>query len=277
MVDPRTLWVHYEPVHAVTYFVPETMAAFEAIGLRGFWRGYFAGRAAPLGATGPEPVIATFYGFAPVMVRRAFPDVWQRTTPEATLDARREGTTRALRRIAPDAEYAEAAGLLERAAADADIGGRVLGAANAALATPEGDVERLWHAATVLREHRGDGHVAALVAYDVTPCESLVLRAATDIPRENLQPFRGWTDEEWDAATDRLRERGLLDAAGAITAAGLALREEVERATDAAAARPWRSFSDEEAERLVALLRPITHECLGVIPPQTPIGLPRRG
>lgn len=273
---PREMWTLYEPVHAMTYFVPETVAAFEAVGLRGFWRGYFAGRAAPLGATGPEPVLATFYGFAPVMVRRAFPDVWTRATPEATLEARMAGATAAIRRLAGDAPYAEAAELLERAAARVELGGRVLGAANAGLPRPDGDVERLWLAATVLRESRGDGHVAALVAYDLDPCESLVLRAGIDIPREYLQPFRGWTDEEWDGAVARLRERDILDGEGRATAGGLALREAVEAATDAAAARPWASFGEEDLDRLRAVLGPIAAACLAAVPPQTPIGLPPR-
>ena len=269
------MWRHYEPLHAITYFVPETMAAFDEVGLRGFWRGYFAGRAAPLGVTGPEPVLAAFYGFAPVMVRRAFPDLWQRTTPETAHAARVRGATAALRRLAPDAAYAEIAGLLERAAESADLGGRVLAAANAALPRPEDDVERVWQAANVLREHRGDGHVAVLVANDLAPCEALALRASVDIPREHLQPFRGWTDEEWDEAVEGLRARGWVGDDGRATEAGIAAREEMEAATDAAAARPWRALSDTEVARLLELLRPVADACLAEIPVQTPIGLLR--
>ncbi|HEX8001278.1 MAG TPA: hypothetical protein VF519_01130 [Mycobacteriales bacterium] len=269
------LWAHFEPLHAVTYFVPETFAAFAEAGLDGFWRTYFAGRAAPLGAAGPEVVLATFYGFAPHMVRRAFPDVWQRISPERALAARAQGARAALRRMAPDADWAAIAGTLERAVDAADLAGRVLGAANAGLPRPDDDAERAWLAATALRELRGDGHVAALVAYDLPPCDVNVLRAGDDVPREKSQPARGWTDEEWAAAAGRLRERGLLDADGRLTPAGVTLRQDVERATDAAAAGPWRSFSDGEVDAACALLKPVTAACLAEVPPQLPINVPR--
>lgn len=271
----RELWTHYDPIHAVCYFAPETFAAFEAAGLNGFWRGYFTSRAAPLGAVGAEPVIAAFYGFAPPMVRRAFPELWSRISPETALDVRREAAGRTLRRLAPDAPFAEIADVLERAVDSADLAGRVLGAANAGLPRPDDDAERVYVAATALRELRGDGHIAALVAYGIGPCQSLALRSGTDVPREHSQPARGWTDEEWDAATVELRERGLVDEAGTMTEAGTALREAVEAATDDAAAAPWRSFSDEDVADALALLRPVTVACLPEVPTQIPLGLPR--
>jgi hypothetical protein len=273
----REMWTLYEPVHAVAYFAPETLAAYDAAGLRGYWRGYFAGRAAPLGAVGPAPVVASFYGFAPAMVERAFPDVWTRATPEAVLDARRTGTVAALTRLldgVPGVD--EAATLLGRVAAAVDVSGRVLGAAHAALPVPAEAVGRLWHAASVLRECRGDGHCAALVAADVDGLESLVWRAGTDMARADLQPYRGWTDDEWDAGVGRLRDRGWLDDAGAVTAAGRAARESVEAATDAAAARPWRALDGAEADRLRTLLGPVTAACYAALPPRTPVGLPPR-
>ncbi|HEV2890542.1 MAG TPA: hypothetical protein VGX28_09210 [Frankiaceae bacterium] len=272
---PRELWGHFEPLHAVTYFAPETAAAFEEVGLRGFWRTYFAGRAAPLGAVGPEVVQAAFYGFAPAMVRRAFPDVWERAAPSVALDARRAGAGRALRRLAPEAAWGEVADVLQRALAGAEVAGRVLGAATAALPVPGDDVERAWHAATALRELRGDAHVAALLAYGVGPCESLVLRARADVPRERSQPVRGWTDEEWEAAAEALRERGLVDGEGVTTGEGMALREAIERATDAAAAAPWAAFGDGEIEAAKATLKPVALACLAEVPPQLPIALPR--
>src|SRR5262245_9038111 len=163
----RMMWTLYEPVHAVTYFSPEARAAFEAAGLRGFWRGYFAGRAAPLGPVGAAPVVAAFFNFSPAMVARAVPDVWCRAAPEVVLKARADGARAALRRLSgnlPDAVVAEAADQLTVAASRIGYEGRVLAAANAALPAPAEPVDRLWQAATTLREHRGDGHVAALVA-----------------------------------------------------------------------------------------------------------------
>jgi hypothetical protein len=274
----RELWTLYEPVHAVTYFTPEGRAAYEAAGLRGYWRGYFAGRAAPLGPVGPAPVVAAFFGFAPAMVERALPDVWSRASPERTLAARVDGAAAALGRVLDGLPgVAEAAAMLERAADSVDLAGRVLAAAHAeSLPRPADDYGRLWRAATVLREHRGDGHVAALVAADVDGCESLVLRVGIDMPREVVQPNRGWTDDEWAAAAGRLAERGWLDAGGRVTEAGNAAHGAIEAATDAAAARVWAALDTAEVDRLRALLAPVAERCLDVIPAATPIGLPAR-
>jgi hypothetical protein len=260
----RELWTLFEPIHAVTYFAPEARAAYEEAGLRGYWRGYFAGRAAPFGPVGPEPVVAAFYGFAPAMVSRALPDVWTRATPEAALEARRAGAVTALRRLVGDTDVTEAVALLESVVARADLSGRVLAAAHAALPRPEEPLARLWHAAGVLREHRGDGHAASLVAHDVSGIESLVLRASIDLRREDLQPYRGWTDEEWAAAEERLAARGALG--------DRALLESIEEATDAAAARPWEGVGIERAR---AVLGPLALACRDVIPASTPLGLPQ--
>jgi hypothetical protein len=278
-MDPlaREMWTLYEPVHAVTYFTPESYAAFEAAGLRGYWRGYFAGRSAALGPVGAAPVVAAFHGFAPAMVSRALPDVWTRATPAATLAAREAGAVASLTRLLDGVDgVAEAASLLFRVAAAVDPSGRVLGAAHAALPAPADPVGLLWHAATVLRECRGDGHFAAMVTADVDGCESLVWRAGIDLAREDLQPYRGWTDDEWSAAVARLASRGWLDDAGVVTAAGLAAHDAVEAATDAAAARPWRALSAGEVQRLRTLLGPVSAACFAAIPPRTPIGLPPR-
>ncbi|WP_420850160.1 SCO6745 family protein [Planosporangium flavigriseum] len=275
MNDARRMWTLYEPVHAITYFAPEPLAAFQQAGLKGFWRGYFAGRAAPLGPVGAAPVIASFFSFAPAMVARALPDVWQRAAPEETLRARLEGATETLGRLLADqpaGSVAEAADLLATAAAHVEPGGRVLGAANAALPVPDEPLARLWQAATTLREHRGDGHVAAVVAAGLTGREIVVWRSAVDIPREAIQPARGWTDEEWDATTRRLADLGWLDAQGRPTETGIAAHREIEAATDRAAAGPWEAV---DVERLRTLLTPIAAACRTALPTTTPIGLPQ--
>ena len=177
----RRMWTLFESVHVVTYFTPEARAGFEAAGLRGFWRGYFAGRAAPLGAVGAAPVTASFFNFAPSMVARALPGVWELITPEDALAVRSAGAVSALRRLLGDQEAAVAAaadGLL-RVTDGLDCAGRVLAAANAALPAPGEPAARLWYAATLLREHRGDAHFAALLAADIDGCEALVLRTGS--------------------------------------------------------------------------------------------------
>ncbi|MCG3039812.1 hypothetical protein L7D48_04385 [Streptomyces sp. S1A] len=280
MEDPshtaRALWALLEPLHAVTYFAPEAREAFEDAGLRGFWRGYFAGRAAPLGETGPEPVTAAFFGFAPAMVARALPGLWAAVTPERALDARRTGAGAALRRLLSGhgREVEEAAGLLLPVVRELDCAGRVLAAANRALPVPPDPVERLWHAATVLREHRGDGHVAALVAAGFDGCEILVLRAGIDLPRGELQPYRGWSDDEWRAAERRLAARGLLGAGGRATPEGRLVHRAVEEATDRAAARPWQGLDEATVNRLRRLLGPMARASAAALRFPNPMGLP---
>jgi uncharacterized membrane protein YgcG len=212
----RTMWTLFEPVHAVTYFTADSRSAYEQAGLRGFWRGYFAGRAAPLGAVNAAVVTASFFNFAPAFVGRAIPGVWELITPEEALRARLEGAVRALRGLLAgrESEAAAAADLLWRAVGELDFPGRVLSAANAALPVPEDGLARLWQAATVLREHRGDGHFAALAAADIDGCEAVALRCLMDLSRENMQPVRGWTDEAWDDALARLAARGWVDGVG---------------------------------------------------------------
>jgi hypothetical protein len=280
-VAARRLWTLFEPVHVVTYFSAEPRAAFESAGLRGFWRGYFAGRSAPLGAVTAAPVTASFYTFAPPMVSRALPAVWQLISPADALAVREAGAVAALRRIlancadtVPADAVPAAAAMLARAAADLDCAGRVLAAANVALPVPDEPVARLWHAATVLREHRGDGHFAALLAADIDGCEALALRAGLDLSREQMQAVRGWTDQEWTSAAERLADRGLLTADGTLTPDGVASRRAVEAATDAAAARPWARLGLAFAAELTAVLEPIARACAAELPFPNPVGLP---
>jgi helix-turn-helix protein len=273
----RPMWTLFEPVHAVVYFAPQSRAAFEEAGLRGFWRGYFAGRAAPLGPVGPGPVYAAFYGFAPEMITRALPDVWQRATPAQALAARARGARTALTEllagVAPQT-VAAAAELARAAAEEVDLGGRVLAAANADLPWPDDPLDALWQAATVLREHRGDGHIIALAAAEVDGVTALAWRAALDNGREHLQPYRGWTDEQWRAALDGLTARGWLDAEGVVTGAGRAAHDDVERMTDRLAARPWRRLGPDRTERLAELLRPMARAASAVMPYPNPVGVP---
>jgi hypothetical protein len=280
----RRLWTLYEAVHVMTYFGPQAQAAHEAAGLHGFWRGYFAGRAAPLGEAGAPVVIATFFSFAPAFVHRAVPAVWQLITPAGALAVREAGAVAALRAVlgladgqAPGDALARAADLLLAATEDLDPAGRPLGGPNAALPPPAEPLARLWHAATVLREHRGDGHIAALVAADIGGCEALALRSAVDaagVTRARLQAVRGWTDQEWDAAAGRLAERGFLDGAGAATAAGRAAYAAAEAATDAAAARPWARLGPARTAELAGLLVPVARACAAVLPYPNPVGVP---
>lgn len=279
----RKVWQVAEAVHALIYFAPECHSALQGIGLKGFWRGYFAGRAAPLGPVGPGPAVAMFYGFHPDFVARALPDVWSRAEPSHVLEARLAGVDRALRRLFPkDAdgsaatEWVEAADLLRLAFEGCSPAGRPLFAANLDLDWPDEPSKALWHGTTLLREHRGDGHVAALLVAGLDPCEAHVTQvAASGTSLDTIKPYRGWEDKDWDDAAERLRSRSLLDDEGRLRPDGRMLRQQVEDDTDRLAAEPLERLGPERTERLINLLRPIARHlaATGEIPYPNPIGV----
>ena len=224
---------------------------------------YFGCRAAPLGAAEAPVVASLFYVFAPTMVARSIPDAWRCASPSDLLDARSQSMDLALRRVLGDDvvrsdEVARAADLAAAAVAGCDMAGRPLGAANQAVAAPAEPHLRLWQALTAIREHRGDGHVHSLVTAGITPAHALVLQAASGrSPEDGLRANRGWSDDDWSNAADELRQRGLVDGDGRLTASGAELRQRVEDETDRLAAPIVGAIGDEGAEELVALLRPI--------------------
>jgi hypothetical protein len=276
----RRLFDRFEPVHALTYFAPEARTALDHAGYRGFWMGYFAARSAPLGEVPAHVVTAIFYNFAPSHVARALPSAWTFASPADALAARETSAVAALHRCGvTDAENVRtAADLLGRAAAEAPLAGRPLFAANLALPWPEDPVARLWHAATLLREQRGDGHVAVLSAAEISGRECNVLHSVADrVPRDMIMRSRQYDDDEWEQCSRRLAARGLLDEAGALTAAGADLKRDLEDATDRAALSAFDTLDDDEIDALFRTLTPITRAVVGAgdIPTATPMGLRR--
>ncbi|GAA3148960.1 SCO6745 family protein [Nonomuraea roseoviolacea] len=260
MKAARQAWRRLEPVHGMIYFAPEATRRYAALGLKGR-AGYFASRGAALGRASAEQVIATFYNFCPDLVRRALPAAWDVVTPEDMLTARSDAAAEALRRAGlhelPHLD--ETVALASRAALAAceHLQGRPLFAAHAALPWPEEPIRRLWHAQTLLREFRGDGHIAALLTEGVGGLEALVLHgAAGEVPSAVLRVSRAWPDEEWAAAVDRLRERGLLGADETLSAEGAALRRHIEDRTDALALPAYGALGEDGCERLAELARP---------------------
>ncbi|MEU2248103.1 hypothetical protein [Streptomyces sp. NPDC019224] len=277
----RQMWHLLEPLHAVLYYAPE---AFEEAAALGYavderWPSYFAWRAAPLGEARAARVTETFYSFSPRMVGAYVPAVWSVASPDAVLAARVRAVDHAYRALlgeeAAAPGTAEAAALLRRVAEAADTADRPLAAANAVLPWPDEPHLALWHAATVLREHRGDGHLAALAHAELDPVESLVSFAAIGAARPEVFRSRGWDEGEWQAGLDRLEKRGLVAGDGTATEAGRALRAEVERRTDEAATGPWRVLADVERERLVGLLGPLWVAAIGsgLLPPENTLGI----
>ena len=259
----RRLYRLVEPIHLVTYFSDEPDDALMALGLRNTWDAYFAGRAAPLGRVPAEVVHAIFYNFADGEVARHIPRVWDITTPEAALAAREQGSAAALRRILGDLAdtpgLAHAADLAVQAATSAPTEGRALYAALRALPVPEEPVARLWHAATLLREHRGDGHVAALIAAGIGGTEAHVLHALSEgMPAEKFGRVHHLPAARLARVVNGMRARGLIDETGWLSDTGRTTKERIESLTDELALPTYSSLAPSELDQLIADLEPIT-------------------
>jgi hypothetical protein len=263
----RKTWRTVEPLHGMIYFVPEGAEAYEKLGITGR-SGYFASRSAPMGAVSAEVVISTFFNFNPALVHAAIPDAWEITTPAALVGARFDAVDGACRRLLGDAvvesdEMARAAELARTAAevAAEHVEGRPLAAAHAQLPWPEEPHLVLWHAQSILREYRGDGHIALLVTHGLSGIDALVTHAAAgDVAAHLLRSTRGWSDEQWDAAVVSMRSRGWLAGGNGdgllFSDWGRAQRQEIEDQTDVLAAAPYAALGEEHCAELRALARP---------------------
>lgn len=248
----RRLGVLVESIHAVVYFAPEPQTGYAELGLRGYWRGYFASRAAPLGSAGPELVTALFGGFAPSMVARALPEVWTVAPPERVQAARLRGATAALRRLVSSGDLprvAAAAAITGRCVDALSLPGRPMAAAQAGLTRPAEPLAALWHDCTVLREHRGDGHIAAVAVAGLEWPDPHLLQATQVDVRQ--QEYRGWDDDAWQRAAERTRGRELRD---------------VEAMTDELAAPAYKVLDGTERHELAMLLDPVARAASAQIP-----------
>ncbi|HYF46642.1 MAG TPA: hypothetical protein VD926_10570 [Acidimicrobiales bacterium] len=278
----RRLHHRLETIHAVTYFAEESHQAAKDLGMKGFWMGYFAFRAAPMGAVGPAVVEAVFANFAPRRVRRALPDAWTFATPADCVEARRTSAVAALERVAGPQLGATAPAVLDRlqaAVEAADHLGRPLFDANRDLGLPDDAPGALWQLATDLREQRGDGHVAVQAATGLDPVEMhLIYALGSGFPGEVLQQTRDWTDDEWAAGVERLVARGLLVDAHAATDEGRELHRHIEATTDDLALRALVGGLGSEqaildlADELTPLAAAVSAS--GILPFPNPMGLP---
>jgi hypothetical protein len=282
-LDPviaRKTWRTVEPLHGMIYFAPEAAERYATIGLEGR-SGYFASRSAPMGAVGAEVVIATFYNFYPDLVRLSMDGVWSRTSPDKVIEARFDAAGAALRRVLGDAigseDMARAAGLTRIAAEAAGERpeGRPLFAGHASVPWPDDDLLVLWHAQSLLREYRGDGHVAALCAAGLSGAEALVVHAATgEVTVSALRSTRAWPDEGWNQAVDSVRSRGwLVDGDElALSAAGAAHRRDVEELTDLLSVHPYAALGEDRCAELRRLVRPFSQAIVagGMLPARDP-------
>ena len=258
-----------EPLHALGYFAPEVEEEVGALGVRRGRATYFASRSAPMGRVGAGPVAATFYVFNPSLVAHFIPAAWEAASPEDVVAARYRGVSSAWARLLGaealvSDEVREAADLARAATEGCTVAGRPLHAAHADLAWPDEPHMVLFHAITLLREHRGDGHVAALIGADLSGIEALVSHTATGrgFTRAAAQATRAWSDEEWAGAVADLADRGLMTAAGDLTDEGIAMRKAVERRTEESSFSPWESLGAAGTERLTELCRPLVTTAL---------------
>ncbi len=262
----RKTWRTVEPLHGMIYFVPEAAEEYAAAGLEPNM-GYFASRSAAMGPVGAGVVVATFFNFDPRLVEAALPAAWERATPAAVLAARLRAADRALRRLlgaaAGSAEMEEAAALARTAAwvAAERPQGRALFAAHAGLEWPEAPHLVLWHAQTLLREYRGDAHVALLTAAGLSPVEALVIHAASgEVPAAALRATRAWSDVDWEAGVESVRSRGWLEPGPdlGLSEAGRAHRRDIEDRTDQLSLAPYAALGEQSCERLRQLTRPMS-------------------
>jgi hypothetical protein len=264
-----------DALHSLSYFAPEVDEELVRVGLRPGRMPYFASRSAPMGAVSASVTAATFYNFNPDLVARYVPRSWTLTRPETVVAARLVGVDRALRRLLGDEvltspDLAEAATLAREATTALMPEGRALYAGHADLAWPQAPHLVLWHAATLLREYRGDGHLAALLQAELSGIEAIYTHTLTGhgFTVEAAKSLRGWSDEQWDATAERLRGRGIVDAAG-LTAVGEQLRERVEADTDRLDVAAWVHLGLERTQRLIELGKGLTRLVVanGAFPP----------
>ena len=258
----RRMFELVEPIGVIPYAVDEPNEAMFALGFTNYWDTYFAGRAAPLGVVPAEVVDALFYSFAPGEVARHIPKVWRTTTPEAAIAAREQGCVKALRRIlghevdAP--AFARAADLLMKAATSAPLEGRPMYAALRSLPIPDDVVARLFHAASLLREHRGDGHIAALMIEGIGGLEAHVLLALDmGMPAEKFGRIHHLPAAQLAAVIDGMRRRGLIGGDGWLSEEGRAVKQRVEAGTDDLAAPPYDGLEPHELDELSTTLEPL--------------------
>ncbi|MGD9995730.1 MAG: MarR family transcriptional regulator [Ilumatobacteraceae bacterium] len=258
----RRMFELVEPIGVIPYSSDEPNDSMFALGFTNYWDTYFAGRAAPLGIVPAEVVDALFYNFAPGEVARHIPKVWDTTTPQAAIAARQAGCVHALRTILGDhvgtPAFARATELLTKAAISAPVEGRPMYAALRALAVPDEVVARMFHAASLLREHRSDGHIAALMVEGIGGLEAHVLFALDmNMPAERFGRIHHLPASQLAAVIGGMRDRGLIGDDGWLSEQGRAVKQRVELLTDQLAARPYEILTPDELNELMDALEPL--------------------
>jgi hypothetical protein len=249
-----------QPVHSFIYFAPEPALEYADLGYI-VDAGYFAGRGAALGPVSSEVIAATFFNFCPDKVAAGTPPDWTRADTDAIQHARYRAVSAALGRLAPDAmsdaQITEASDLCQQVCDGIGYEGKPLAAGNRAAMLPEDPLVRLWQLLAIVREWRGDAHVAVLSSEPLSALEALVLEGSRSLPVALLKATRGWPDDQWDRTLTRLAERGLVTDDGDLTDAGNTLRAGIEQRTDRASLPMWETIGEAASDRLHDLLVPL--------------------
>lgn len=247
-----------EPIGANVYFAPEAHANYAKLGLAGYGPAYFCSRGASLGKPSGLVITSAFGVFSPAVVVPSVDEGWSKTTPEALLDARYDGATASLRRLLgePDGkQIARAVELLRRGLEAAEGAGHPLFSGLKSLPFPEEPIGQLWRVCDMLREHRGDSHIAVWTRAMVQPIEiQLMSELQMSIPLKTYSATRGWTMAQMDAALDGMRAKGWV-AGDAFTADGAAFREQIESDTDTMEV-PIADAIGGDLDELLGILRP---------------------
>ena len=272
----RALHGVIEPIHATTYFAKDIHSRLADLGLDPRTNGYFASRAAVFGRAGTGLVASTFFNFNPWAVGMFVPACWDTASPQDVLAARAAGWQAMWDGIGADVDLAEVTQLAAAARGACDLAGRPLAGANADVPLPDAPFAALMQHLAVVREHRGDGHIAVLVQHGLQPVEVLALYAAWQgkVSRRFLQASRAWDDAAWGAAEASLAARGWVDGEGTLTEAGIAARNDLEADTDRLASAPYAALGEADSRRFFDLLLPIAQaiDTGGIFP--KPAGIP---
>jgi len=276
MTQSRSFWRAVEAIHDVVYFAADVSERYGAIGLKGYWMGYTASRSAALGTPSPTLVTALFHGFAPAIVERALPDAWRLASRDDVLATRLELARETLAPALEGADTARIARELGRVTDGLDYAGKPLAAAHRDLTVPDDDIGRIWHFATVVREYRGDCHVAVLTAAGLDGAAANALSVAAGLVPPEQRTVRGWSEDEWSAAVGRLGTRGWVDPAGALTDTGRSARAQIEDTTDRVCAAGFDQESTGRAITIEDAIVAVAHRIggAGAVPYPNPTGVP---
>lgn len=264
----RALGAVLEPFVGQVYFSRECHANYVALGFQpspGEMNGvalpegvaYFTSRGSLMGQVPGELVAAAFAVFNPDVVVPSVRAGWQITDAPTVCRARRDGAVATLERIlgAKPGGVAKVRAILQRAVATLRPEGRPLYAGTLSQPVPDTDLGACWHYGDMLREYRGDAHTAAWIAAGLDATEiGLLTELFWGLPLKSYSRTRGWSENDYAAALDRLQSRGLVADRG-FTDRGRALRESVEVATDEQMRGALHAIGD-DFDLLVAALGP---------------------